>query len=69
MAIFLGDMMTAQYDDPVTSHLTEASRKIEDVHLDIPSKLLEGKYHFGGKMYFTEIASAMKMWRIQVSEK
>ena len=67
MDTFRGNMKE-QFDDPISSHLAEASQVIKDVYIEILNKLIAGEYFFGDKEDLREIASAMNIWRIPVSK-
>ena len=60
--------MKKEFDSPMSSFLSKASREMTLYYLQMLHKFIEGKHYFGTQKDFRQIGSYMKMWRIPVSE-
>ena len=60
--------MKKQFDSPISSFLTKASREMTKYYIEVLSKFIGGTNYFGTQKDFREIGSNMKIWRIPVSK-
>ena len=56
-----------QFDNPMSSCLTESSQKMKKYYKQILSQFIKGQVYFGAKMNFRKLGSAMNIWRTPVS--